>query len=901
MIKYFKYIAITIFIINYLNLFSNDSLSVSKKILIDTLMSENMKVKVDSLNKAMKKVMVMERVQESGLDSVVSYKAKDSIIFDVKSKKMKLNNEANINYKSQIIDAFQIIISFEDSELNASALLDSNKKYVGVPKFIDKGEDFYGQDINFNFKTGKGLISLGETEVSSQFYFGEKIKRINEKEYYISNGYYTTCDHPEPHFHFGSSKMKVISEDRVLLDPLVFYVEDLPIMMIPFGLFFPSSGGRQSGLIVPTFSFSKSRGVVFQNFGFYWAASDYWDTQLKTDIYTKGGIMLKTSTRWTQRYNFNGNLELDFGKTRNNVDQDYSTNWRMVLNHSQDFTPYDKLVVNLNFLSSNFNRNTLTGNNEFITQSIRSSASYSKQFYNGTTFGLSYEREQNIINDEYTQLASSRYNLPSKKFLSSFTDLPKWMRDITFNYSVNARYNNTKQQSIEYLVNENDSTIVDTLKSFRYNHSQRIDHSPSINISPKLGNFIFRPYLNFSASNFFRRLNKVYNPADSSVVADTSWGFYTDYSYGFGLNISTYLYGVIDDSKKLLGFIKASDLGIKAFRHVYNPTIGWSMRPDQSSSSSLFGEYFNTVTKQNVVYSRFELDGGGISSRRFSSSLNYSDVHSFEIKVAQGDTLPDKNLELLKVNLSTSYDFARDSLKLNDLNMQFRSPALKFFDFNGSAIFKFYDEINYQEFDSVNQRFNDRYITTNNFLLSQGKGLARLSNLSLSIGTNFNSSGIQITEGAPQDTSKQVKDSLSYGERFSRRSYGDNYVNDIFGDSSPGYTSFNFPWSLNLSLYYLYSQSSINPASKSETIDLRLSGSLKLTDTWNLTFSGGYDFVRHMLTVPSINLRKDLHCWEFVFNWIPTGGNAGFYLRIGITASQLKDLKFEKQSNPLLR
>ncbi len=901
MIKYFIYIILTLFIINHFNLLAYDSLSVSKQIISDSLMNDDMKIKVDSINKDMKRVMVMERVKENGLDSIVSYKAKDSIVFDVKSKKMKLSNEANINYKNQIIDAYQIIISFDDTQLNATSNIDSNKKYVGVPKFVDKGEDFYGQSINFNFKTGKGLISLGETEVSQQFYFGEKIKRINDKEYFISNGYYTTCDHPEPHFHFGSSKMKVISEDRVLLDPLVFYVEDLPIMMVPFGLFFPSSGGRQSGLIVPTFSFSKSRGVVFQNFGFYWAASDYWDTQIKSDLYTKGGFMLKTSTRWTQRYNFSGNLDLDYGKTRNSVDQDYSTNWRMVLNHTQDFTPYDKLVVNLNFYSENFNRNTLTTNNEYITQTVRSSASYSKQFYNGTSFGLSYEREQNIINDSYTQSASSRYNLPSKKFLSSITDLPKWMRDITFNYSVNARYNNSKQQKIEYKQNELDTTKTDTLKSFTYNNSQRIDHSPSINISPKLGNFIFRPYLNFSASNFIRKLNRTYNPNDSTITSDTTWGFYTDYTYGLGLNVSTYLYGIIDDNKKLFGLIKASDLGIKAFRHVYNPTVGWSMRPDQSSSSGLFGEYFNSANNQNIVYSRFELDGGGISSRRFSSSLNYSDVHSFEIKVAQGDTLPDKNLELLKVNMNTSYDFAKDSLKLSDLNMQFRSPALKFLDFNGSATFKFYDEIMYQEFDTVSQKMLDRYVTTNNLLLSQGKGLFRMSNLSLSIGTNFSSSGIQTTEEIQSDSTVATKDSLSYGERFSRRHYGDNTISDIFGDSSPGYTSFNFPWSINLSLYYLLGQTSINPNSKIETIDLRLSGSLKLTDTWNLTFSGGYDFVRQSLTVPSLNLHKDLHCWELIFNWIPTGGNAGFYLRIGIKASQLKDLKFEKQNNPLLR
>ncbi|HRP01686.1 MAG TPA: putative LPS assembly protein LptD [Candidatus Kapabacteria bacterium] len=898
---YIIYFIILLFGINYLDVLSEDNSILIAKQFVDTLKINNTEGLLDTNQNQSKRKVVMQRVNDSGLDTIVTYKAKDSIVFSAKNKQMKLNNEANINFKGQIIDAYQIIISFDESKLSAISKIDSNNKFYGIPKFSDKGEDFYGQNIDFNFKTGKGVISLGETEVSQQFFFGEKIKKINEQEYNICNGYFTTCDNPEPHFHFGSSKMKVINKDRIFLDPLVFYIEDLPIMIIPFGLFFPSSSGRQSGLMIPTFSFSKSRGVVFQNFGYYWAASDYWDTQLKTDIYTKGGIMLKTTTRWTERYNFNGSMDLDYGKTRNNVDQDYSTNWKLVLNHTQDFTPYDKLVVNLNFYSENFNRNTQTTNADYITQSVRSSASYSKQFNNGTTLGIGYEREQNIISDEYTQSSSARYNIPSKKIFSSFTNMPKWIRDITLNYSVNARYKNSKQLITSYQQNLNDSSKIDTIKSYRYNHSQRIDHNPSINISPKLGNFIFRPYINFNATNFFRSVNRKFNNSDSTITADTTWGLYTDYTYGAGLNISTYLYGIFDDNKKLFGLIKASDLGIKAFRHVYNPTLGWSIRPNQSSINSLFGEYFNQSTQQKVIYSRFDLDGGGISSRQFSSSLNYSDIHSFEIKIAQGDTLPDKNLELLKINLNSSYDFAKDSLNLNDLNVQFRSPALKFIDFNGSTTFKFYDEIRISEYDSIRNVYSDRYVTTNNLLLSQGKGLFRMSNLSLSIGTTFNSSGVQTTDESPQDTMQTAIDSASYGERFSQRNFTNRPYHDIYGDNTPGYTNFNFPWSLNLSLYYMYGRPSIDPKTKNETIDLRLSGTLKLTNTWNLSFSGGYDFIRHTLTVPSINLHKDLHCWEFIFNWIPTGGNAGFYLRLGLKAPQLRDLKIEKQSNPLLR
>ena len=104
-----------------------------------------------------------------------------------------------------------------------------------------------------------------------------------------------------------------------------------------------------------------------------------------------------------------------------------------------------------------------------------------------------------------------------------------------------------------------------------------------------------------------------------------------------------------------------------------------------------------------------------------------------------------------------------------------------------------------------------------------------------------------------------------------------------------------------MSLNYSYSKYSIDPRSKTQRIDYRLDGTLKLTNSWNLIFSGGYDFVNHEVSVPSLSLTKDLHCWELAFNWVPVGGNSGFNLRLNIKAPQLKDLKYEIQNNPMMR
>lgn len=883
------------------NLTPNDSLSA-----IDSLLqTPEVKFRIDSLNREVMMQIITDRVERSGIDTIVTYKSSDSIIYNIRTKKMRLRGEAEVKYKTQQLNAEVIEMSFDKSEMESAGTTDTNGKLTGYPKFMDKEEEYYGENIKFNFQSGQGVISVGETQISDGFYFGTKIKRMSETEMFVQGGYYTTCDHPEPHFHFGSSKMKIVANDRVLLDPLVLYVEDLPVFIVPFGLFFPTQSGRQSGLIVPSYFFSQSRGVVLQNLGFYWAASDYWDTQIKTDLYTKGGYMLKSQTRWSLRNQFSGNLNLEYGMTRFNVDDEYSQNWRLKLNHSQDFTPSDKFVVNLDFTSSNFNRNTLVGNNAFITQNIRSAASYTKNFDNRTTLSVNFDRDQNIITDGYSQSANARYNLPTSRFFSTIRTLPRWIRDIAFSFSTSAIYQSYKTPFVNILPLDDNPLEFDTINSFNFDTKYRLENRPSISINPKLGFFTVSPFINFGWNHYFRKVDKSWNEADSTVKSDTITGFFTEYNYGMGVNVQTKLYGVTDDSKPLFWILKPSSLGIKAARHVYNPNIAYVITPDQSSDElGFYGRYYDTKYNKEVVYSRFQNDGGGLASRAYSSSIRYSDIHSFELKLQGKDTLPDVNVEILRLNLSTGYDFARDSLNLNDLNVGFRSPSLKVFDFNGSANFKFYDEEITQSIDPNSGKMVDEYNVVNKFLIGSGKGLMRLTNLNLSFSTSFSSQGIDLSsrnEGITQDTLANPKDSIEFGKRFQARYDGDGSISDIFGDSSPGYSSMNVPWNATMGLVYTYSRPSINPLTKRESLSARFSANIKLTETWSINANGGYDVINYEFNVPQINFIKDLHCWELVFNWTPVGGNSGFYMKLGIRAPQLRDLRYELQDSPLMR
>lgn len=817
---------------------------------------------------------------KSGIDSIVYFSANDTVVFDINSRVLRLRGNSKLSYKTQILQAEIIELYFNESTLKAESAIGANNKPTGFPKFTDRSESFVGEKIKYNFKTNQGIISLGETEIGDGYYQGSKIKRVSENELFVKDGAYTTCNAPHPHFYFGSPEMKVILQDRIFIDPIIFYVQDLPIFIVPIGLFFPSKTGRQSGIIIPSFFLSTSRGVQLNDIGFYLALSDYYDTKFTVDFFSKGGYTLKNYTQWIKRDVFSGNLTMQYGKTRFDPDQDYSQNWRIDLRHNHTLTPTENISANLSFSTPDFNRNTSWNLANRVVQDIRSDAYYNNQFDNGSSLSLSYSRSQNIINNTYNETPSISFSIPQWNFLKPYVSSTNWMKDISFNYSGSAIYNTVK--SIETKpVFVNDS-LVRYDSTFKYTYSSRISHSPRISFTlPKISYFSITPSFSFSFNNYFRKLNRTFNSADSSINNKIERGFFTEYNYNLGLNISTRIYGIIQPNL----------LGIRALRHTLQPNVGWSYSPDLSSEKfGFYGYYDDLRSGSRVRYSRFEPDGGGLASSRLSNSLNFSLANSFGAKIFQGDTLDDLTLEFLNLNLNGSYNFAADSLKASDISVSFYTPTFANISFNGSASFTLYDEEN--DIDRRTNQILNSYHRVNKFLYQTKKIPARLTNLSINLSTSFSSSG----SGSFGSSSKMAQDTIGLGERFQQRMTGEEEFFDFFGDSSPGFSSFNFPWTLSVSLRYIFSNSLRHI--KNETIDMTANFSLRLTETWFITGGAQFNFVSKELIVPNLNITKDLHCWQFNFTWYPVGLNNGFYLMFGIKAPQLQDLKIEKRSSP---
>ncbi len=211
---------------------------------------------------------------------------------------MYLYGKGDIQNRELRLRAENIDINWTTSVLNAKGVADTtraaggadttgrgdttNPRYRGLPELVDGGETYHGTTISYNFKTKKGRINVGQTEIEKGLYYGEAIKKVEGDVLYVADGKFTTCDLTHPHYYFASPEMKVVVKDKIVARPVYFYVSDVPVFALPFGIF-PAERGRRSGLITPGYG-SSDRGRYLTHLGYYWATNDYMDWNGRADL-----------------------------------------------------------------------------------------------------------------------------------------------------------------------------------------------------------------------------------------------------------------------------------------------------------------------------------------------------------------------------------------------------------------------------------------------------------------------------------------------------------------------------------------------------------------------------------------------------------------------------------------
>ena len=100
------------------------------------------------------------------------------------------------------------------------------------------------------------------------------------------------------------------------------------------------------------------------------------------------------------------------------------------------------------------------------------------------------------------------------------------------------------------------------------------------------------------------------------------------------------------------------------------------------------------------------------------------------------------------------------------------------------------------------------------------------------------------------------------------------------------------PWSINFNYNFNYSKPQFE---STITNTVSASGDVNITRKWKMGFNTGYDLKSKKLTYTTLDIYRDLHCWELKFNVIPFGDRKSYSLDIRVKSAVLQDLKLTRK------
>ena len=105
--------------------------------------------------------------------------------------------------------------------------------------------------------------------------------------------------------------------------------------------------------------------------------------------------------------------------------------------------------------------------------------------------------------------------------------------------------------------------------------------------------------------------------------------------------------------------------------------------------------------------------------------------------------------------------------------------------------------------------------------------------------------------------------------------------------------------SVNIPLSFRYNFNWSKPRTDDPNITqaLNFNGNISLTSKWKIGFNSGWDFKNKELTYTSVNITRDLHCWQMRLSWITLGSRQSYSFSISAKSAILSDLKYEKRKS----
>ena len=845
--------------------------------------------------------------RKPGIDAPVDYECTDSLVYDAETRLVHLYGKAQVKYMDMTLNAAKITMNMDSSMVRAAGERDTAGILQDKPVYSQGSDNYHSELMAFNFKTKKGYITNVETTQGDGFMQSQHSKRAADGTLYLEHAKYTTCDAKHPHFYIALSRAKVRPGKESVFGPAYLVVADVPLpLAVPYG-FLPFNKKYSSGFIMPSYGDETSRGFYLRDGGYYFAINDYMDVKALGEIYTKGSWGLSAETNYRKRYRYNGNFYISFLRTvdgeKNMPDYAVTKSLKVQWTHSKDAkaSPNTTFSARVNFASENYERSNLESmyNPLAYTQSTRaSSVSFSHTF---PSIGLNIAGSTNLtqsLRDSSVSMTLPDLSISLNRFYpfrrKHQAGKERWYEKISMSYT----------GSLSNSINTKEDKLFKSnlIKDWRNGMQHRIPIDATfqvfkyINISPQ---FSLRDIM------YTNRVMRSWDETTQKEVADTTYGFYNLYDWSLGVSANTTLYGFYKPWRKLFGD------KIIAVRHVFKPSVSFSYAPDFTSSHYGYQRtYVKTDANGEVSTVTYSPYSGGIYSYPSGTKqgmITMSVSNNVEMKVkSDRDTTGERKISIIdELYGALSYNMAAETRPWSNLNTRIRLKLTKNYTFSMAAVFATYA----YAFDK-----NGRVVTSDRTEWSYGR-FGRFQGMSQNLSYTFNNETLSklfsrrsdrstaSNDETDTDTDTDAEDANIDPDLRNAKKGGKQKKQKAKVDED-GYLRFSLPWSFTVS----YGISMAEDRSKqinvrrmrypySFTQTMNFSGYLRIAEGWNISFTSGYDFNYHELSMTTASVSRDLHCFEMSCS-VVLRPYSSFNFTFRARANELADaLKWDKRSS----
>lgn len=216
----------------------------------------------------------------------VHISASKSGTYDVEKQIFQAEGDITITYGALILQGQTMQVDFVSGEVQIQGDVTLNQD----------GQEIYGEYLIYNLETGEGTFEQAHSEIplatntGSIFLFGNSVD-LDENSYKVHNAKFTTCDHPDSHFHVATKELEVILGEKVIIRGVTYYEGKIPLFYWPYLVIPLDSDDAERFFNLPEVGVGDYEGYYMKNtFNYYFNSNSYGN--LYVDLFSRLGVAL---------------------------------------------------------------------------------------------------------------------------------------------------------------------------------------------------------------------------------------------------------------------------------------------------------------------------------------------------------------------------------------------------------------------------------------------------------------------------------------------------------------------------------------------------------------------------------------------------------------------------------